>query len=301
MESLRDIRQNIKAIRSTQQIMQTMKMISNARIRKAQENMNNARPFAKKMMEMVADLKEEVLASAQEQQDQESWASRFFVNRSADSGKIGLVVITGDKGLCGSFNATLLRAAIAFLKENQEKEISVFCIGKKGKDFISRLQHKNIQIVYDSIGIFPKVEYVHAELLGEAVMKEYFDKKLASVTLLYNDFKSMGSQKLVQSTILPFSLESNLKEKDKHDFLFEPGMKEIFKILVPRLIKANMFRVLLESQAANLAATMNAMDAASKNAAELADALGVKLNKVRQTGITNEILDIVNGAEALNG
>lgn len=301
MESLRDIRQNIKAIRSTQQIMQTMKMISSARIRKAQESMDNARPFAKKMLEMVADLKQEVLALPQEVDGKESWASRLFVNQTGNPNKIGLIVITGDKGLCGSFNAVILRAAIAFLKENQDKEISVFCIGKKGKDFINRIRHKNINIVYDSVGIFPKVQYVHAELLGEAVMKEFFGKNLSSVTLLYNDFKSMGSQRLAQYKILPFTLDEEMKEKDDHEFLFEPDVKEIFKILVPRLIKANMFRVLLESQAANLAATMNAMDAASKNAGELADALGVKLNKVRQAGITDEILDIVNGAEALNG
>lgn len=301
MESLRDIRQNIKAIRSTQQIMQTMKMISSARIRKAQESMENARPFAKKMLEMVADLKQEVLALPQEVDGQESWASRLFINKTGDCNKVGLIVITGDKGLCGSFNAVILRAAVAFLKENQDKEIYVFCIGKKGKDFINRFRHKNIHIVYDSVGIFPKVEYVHAVLLGEAVMKEYFEKNLSSITLLYNDFKSMGSQRLAQYKILPFSLDAEVKETDGREFLFEPGMKEIFKILVPRLIKANMFRVLLESQAANLAATMNAMDAASKNAGELAEALGVKLNKVRQSGITNEILDIVNGAEALNG
>lgn len=301
MESLRDIRQNIKAIRSTQQIMQTMKMISSARIRKAQESMDNARPFAKKMLEMVADLKQEVLALPQEVDGKESWASRLFVNQTGNPNKIGLIVITGDKGLCGSFNAVILRAAIAFLKENQDKEISVFCVGKKGKDFINRIRHKNINIVYDSVGVFPKVQYVHAELLGEAIMKEFFGKNLSSVTLLYNDFKSMGSQRLAQYKILPFTLDEEIKEKDDHEFLFEPDVKEIFKILVPRLIKANMFRVLLESQAANLAATMNAMDAASKNAGELADALGVKLNKVRQAGITDEILDIVNGAEALNG
>lgn len=300
MESLRDIRQNIKAIRSTQQIMQTMKMISSARIRKAQQAMDNARPFAKKMLEMVADLKQEVLALP-EQEEKESWASRFFVNKTGDPSKIGLVVITGDKGLAGSFNAVILRAAVAFLRENREKEISVFCIGKKGRDFISRLRYNNIKIVYDSVGIFPKVTYAHAELLGEAVMKEFYEKNLSSVTLIYNDFKSMGSQRLAQEPLLPFTVEEKENKKDETEFLFEPDVKKIFQILVPRLMKANMYRILLESQAANLAATMNAMDAASKNAGELADALGVKLNKVRQAGITNEILDIVNGAEALNG
>ncbi len=203
--------------------------------------------------------------------------------------------------MAGSFNAVILRAAVGFLKEHQDKEVSVFCVGKKGRDFINRLRHKNIKIVYDSVGIFPKVTYAHAELLGEAVMKEFFEKNLSSVTLIYNDFKSMGSQRLAQYEMLPFELDHEVKKDDDKEFLFEPGVKEIFRTLVPRLMKANMYRVLLESQAANLAATMNAMDAASKNAGELADALGVKLNKVRQAGITNEILDIVNGANALNG
>ena len=145
----------------------------------------------------------------------------------------------------------------------------------------------NLHLVYESVGIFPKVSYAHAELLGEAVLKTYFEQNLGSVTLIYNDFKS-------------FHFEATENKKDESDFLFEPGMLEIFKLLVPRLVKANMYRMLLESQAANLAATMNAMDAASKNAGELVAALGVKLNKVRQASITNEILDIVNGAEALN-
>ncbi len=301
MESLRDIRQNIKAVRSTQQIMQTMKMISSARIRKAQQAMENARPFAKKMLEMAADLKQEVLAMA-EPEGTESWASRFFLNKTGDPNKIGLVVITGDKGLAGSFNAVILRAVVAFLKENQDKQVSIFCVGKKGRDFISRFRHKNIRIVYHSVGIFPKVAYAHAELLGDAVMKEFFDNNLGSVSLIYNDFKSMGSQRLAQYELLPLQLAAGAeKEKDETDFEFEPGVKEIFRLLVPRLVKAHMYRVLLESQAANLAATMNAMDAASKNAGELVGALEVKLNKVRQAGITNEILDIVNGAEALNG
>ena len=158
----------------------------------------------------------------------------------------------------------------------------------------------NLHLVYESVGIFPKVSYAHAELLGEAVLKTYFEQNLGSVTLIYNDFKSLASQNLVEQKFLPFHFETTENKKDESDFLFEPGMLEIFKLLVPRLVKANMYRMLLESQAANLAATMNAMDAASKNAGELVAALGVKLNKVRQASITNEILDIVNGAEALN-
>ncbi len=299
MESLRDIRQNIKAIKSTQQIMQTMKMISSARIRRAQEAMEAARPFAKKMLEMVDDLKQDILALPQPDEG-ESWAGRFFINKTGDPNKIGLVVITGDKGLAGSFNAVILRSVLHFLKENKGKEIFLFAIGKKGRDFLTRLKMPNLHLVYESVGIFPKVSYAHAELLGEALLKTYFEQKLGRVTLIYNDFKSLASQNLVETNFLPFDFEAIPNEKEESDFLFEPGMLEIFKLLVPRLVKANMYRFLLESQAANLAATMNAMDAASKNAGELVTALGVKLNKVRQAGITNEILDIVNGAEALN-
>ncbi len=299
MESLRDIRQNIKAIKSTQQIMQTMKMISSARIRRAQEAMEAARPFAKKMLEMVDDLKQDILALPQPDEG-ESWAGRFFINKTGDPNKIGLVVITGDKGLAGSFNAVILRSVLHFLKENKGKDIFLFAIGKKGRDFLTRLKMPNLHLVYESVGIFPKVSYAHAELLGEALLKTYFEQKLGRVTLIYNDFKSLASQNLVETNFLPFDFEAIPNEKEESDFLFEPGMLEIFKLLVPRLVKANMYRFLLESQAANLAATMNAMDAASKNAGELVTALGVKLNKVRQAGITNEILDIVNGAEALN-
>ena len=300
MESLRDIRQNIKAIKSTQQIMQTMKMISNARIRRAQDAMTAARPFAKKMYQMVDDLKQDILAMPQPDDAAESWAGRFFINKAGDPKKVGLLVITGDKGLAGSFNAVILRSALHFLKANQDKEVFVFAVGKKGRDFLARLKMPNLHLVYESVGIFPKVSYAHAELLGEAVLKTYFEQNLGSVTLIYNDFKSLASQNLVEQKFLPFHFEATENKKDESDFLFEPGMLEIFKLLVPRLVKANMYRMLLESQAANLAATMNAMDAASKNAGELVAALGVKLNKVRQASITNEILDIVNGAEALN-
>ena len=299
MESLRDIRQNIKAIKSTQQIMQTMKMISNARIRRAQDAMTAARPFAKKMLQMVEDLKQDILAMPQPDEG-ESWAGRFFVNRTGDPKKIGLLVITGDKGLAGSFNAVILRSVLHFLKANQDKEIFLFAVGKKGRDFLARLKMPNLHLVYESVGIFPKVSYAHAELLGEAVLKTFYEQKLGQVTLIYNDFKSLASQNLVQQKLLPFDFEAIANKKEESDFVFEPGMVDIFKLLVPRLFKANMYRFLLESQAANLAATMNAMDAASKNAGELVTALGVKLNKVRQASITNEILDIVNGAEALN-
>ena len=300
MESLRDIRQNIKAIKSTQQIMQTMKMISSARIRRAQQAMQNARPFAQKMLAMVDDLKQDILAMPRFADGKESWDERIFINKTGEASKIGLVVVTGDKGLCGSFNAVILRSVIGFLRRHRDKQIYLFAVGKKGRDFLARLKMPQLHLVYESVGIFPKISYAHAELLGEALLKTYLEEKLGQVTLIYNDFKSLASQNLVEKKWLPFNFDLVENEKEEHDFVFEPGMLEIFNQLVPRLIKANLYRILLESQAANLAATMNAMDSASKNAGDLVGALEIKLNKVRQAGITNEILDIVNGAEALN-
>ncbi|MCQ2410688.1 MAG: ATP synthase F1 subunit gamma [Elusimicrobiaceae bacterium] len=300
MESLRDIRQNIKAIKSTQQIMQTMKMISNARIRRAQQAMAAARPFATKMLEMVDDLAPQVMSLPQPEDAPETWARQLFINRSADPNKTGLLVITGDKGLAGSFNAVVLRAVMRFIREHQHQQIFVLAVGKKGRDFLARLRLKNLHIVYESVGIFPKISYAHAELLGEAVLKVFLQEKLQEVTLIYNDFKSLASQNLVEQVLLPFAPGVARQKITPAQFEFEPGLLDIFKLMVPRLVKANMYRVLLESQAANLAATTSAMDAASKNAGEIVSALGLKLNKVRQAGITNEILDIVNGAEALN-
>ena len=132
------------------------------------------------------------------------------------------------------------------------------------------------------------------------MLKVFLQEKLHNITLIYNDFKSLASQNLVETFVLPFAPGEKGEKKFAQEFSFEPGLTDIFKLMVPRLIKANMYRVLLESQAANLAATTSAMDAASKNAGEIVSALGLTLNKVRQAGITNEILDIVNGAEALN-
>ena len=184
MESLRDIRQNIKAIKSTQQIMQTMKMISSARIRKAQEAMQNARPFAQKMLLMVDDLKMDILSMPANGEEAESWPSRFFVNKTGNPDKVGLICITGDKGWAGSFNAVILLRVLQFLKENQGKEIKVFAIGKKGRDFLARLKMAGLEIGYGKGGVFPKGRYGHAELVGGGVIEGVFQNQFGAVTAI---------------------------------------------------------------------------------------------------------------------
>ncbi|MBQ3933844.1 MAG: F0F1 ATP synthase subunit gamma [Elusimicrobiaceae bacterium] len=225
---------------------------------------------------------------------------RYFDNTLGDKNKVGLILITGDKGLCGAFNAVTLREALRWIRENKDKEKYIFVIGKKGADFVRRIKMDNLHIVCELINIFPHISYAHASLIKEKLEECTVKENLSKVDLIYNNFKSVASQELVNKTFLPFDFEEIEGETDLQNFIFEPGIMEVLITLLPRYIGANIYRFLLESQAAELAARMNAMESAANNAQEIADNLSVKLNKVRQEGITNEINEIVGGANALN-
>lgn len=298
MESLRDLRQEIKAIKSTQQIMLTMKMISSARIKKAQQQMEQGRPFAQKMSVMIDNLRKDIQDPSSEIRSTPAY--RFFDNTGTDFNAVSLLLITADKGLCGAFNAVALRAALKWIRDNDAKEKYVFVVGKKGRDFLRRLKLPRLTIMGELIGIFPKASYAHASIIKDALDKLGREKNVSTVDIIYNDFKSMASQTLISKTFLPFNFDEIAGEEDLSDFIFEPNMLEIFLTLLPRYISATVYRFLLESQAAELAARMNAMESAGKNAGEIVDGLSVKLNKVRQATITNEITEIVSGAQALN-
>lgn len=298
MESLRDIKQQIKAINSTKQMMLTMKMVSSARIRSAQQTMLNGRPFAQKMASLIDNLRKDI--QDEENPFRQNKYYRYFDNSLGDKNKVGLILITGDKGLCGAFNAVTLREALRWIRENKDKEKYIFVIGKKGADFVRRIKMANLHIVCELINIFPHISYAHASLIKEKLEECTVKENLSKVDLIYNNFKSVASQELVNKTFLPFDFEEIEGETDLQNFIFEPGIMEVLITLLPRYIGANIYRFLLESQAAELAARMNAMESAANNAQEIADNLSVKLNKVRQEGITNEINEIVGGANALN-
>ena len=298
MESLRDIKQQIKAINSTKQMMLTMKMVSSARIRSAQQTMLNGRPFAQKMASLIDNLRKDI--QDEDNPFRQNKYYRYFDNKSGDKNKIGLLLITGDKGLCGAFNAVTLRESLKWIRENKDKEKFIFVIGKKGADFVRRIKMPNLHIVCELINIFPHISYVHASLIKEKLEECTVKENLSKVDLIYNNFKSVASQELVNKTFLPFDFDEIEGEEDLQNFIFEPGIMQVLETLLPRYIGANIYRFLLESQAAELAARMNAMESAANNAQEIADNLSVKLNKVRQEGITNEINEIVSGANALN-
>jgi F-type H+-transporting ATPase subunit gamma len=296
MASLREIRRKIKSVKSTEQITKAMKMVAAARMRRSQAAILAARPFAVKMEELVRELAAlEIagdIAAGREIQIHE-----FFDVRP--EGPEALLLVTADKGLCGAFNASLIKGAIEWLKARQGKKTLLALVGRKGRDFVHRLRGFDCEILTEMTGIFPKVGFSHAELIGKALIDAYRERALSRVTVLYNEFKSVAQQRIVQAQLLPIPPFEAAGEPRLSDFDFEPKREQLLDALLPRYIKAQVYRVLLESQAAELAARMNAMDSASKNAKELREALNLTLNRQRQAIITKEIAELVGGAEGL--
>lgn len=318
MASLRDIKKNIASVKSIKQITYAMKMVAAARIKRAQSAILASRPFAVQMDRLIGDLYNEL----GEEDLCGTGVCDLFEERNP-GGTLVLLLVTADKGLCGSFNTNLLKAAAAWLKENRGRKICAVVVGRKGRDFLHRLKGLDLEIAHEMVGVFPKVGYVHAQLLSDAVMKLYRERPVESVTFIYNEFKSMMTQNIVTGRLLP--LKRHIIEETRDDgsrssgqnssssmplsadlkrtsgaFSFEPGKAALLGELLPRHIGAQLYRTLLESQAAELAARMNAMESASKNATELIDGLTLKMNKTRQAMITTELNEIVSGSEALN-
>ena len=295
MASLREIRRKIKSVKSTQQITKAMKMVAAARMRRAQSAILASRPFAVKMDSAVRDLA--LMEIAADLADPRGGPIHPFFAAAGEE-RPALVLITADKGLCGAFNANVIRASIDWLRRHAGRPTAVAAAGRKGRDFIRRLRGDAPAILTELVGVFPKVGFAQAELLGNAVIEAYLSGRVTRVTVLYNEFKSVATQRVAQAELLPIPVPSGRHEGE--GFQFEPGREELLGALLPRYVKAQLYRFLLESQAAELAARMNAMDAASKNAAELIGALTLSLNRTRQGIITREIAELVGGAEALS-
>ncbi|HAH31860.1 MAG TPA: ATP synthase F1 subunit gamma [Elusimicrobia bacterium] len=298
MASIRDIRKHIGSVKSIKQITYAMKMVAAARIKRAQFGILSARPFSDKMDALVGDLYSEM----GEEDFKASPAYKLFEEKTM-AGAVCLVLVTADKGLCGSFNTNLLKAALAWLKEYRGKKIYVIAVGRKGRDFLKRLKGLDLELHFEMVNIFPRADYAKAEILGGKVIELFLGGNIERVTLIYNEFKSMLTQRIVTGDLLPLQkrvLSSGIEVK-RGDFNFEPSKAGLLEALLPRQLKAQLYRVLLESQAAELAARMNAMESASKNAAELIEGLTLKMNKTRQAMITTELNEIVGGAEALGG
>jgi F-type H+-transporting ATPase subunit gamma len=294
MPNLLDIRRRIKSVKNTQQITKAMKMVSAAKLKRAQDRVVTARPFANKMTEVLAGLADRI---------DEDFRHPLLDARGDE--RYLLVLITADKGLCGAFNTNLIKAAQGFVRDNAGKQIEILAVGRKGRDFFRR---RGVDLAGEYIGVTGKgrVEFSEALEIARDVIKRYTDnQEIDKAFLIYNEFKSVLQQRVVTEQLLPVSRnesgsEAAASEKPVTlvDYIYEQPPAEIFARLLPRLIETQIFRALLESIASEQGARMTAMDSASKNARELIDSLTLNMNRVRQAAITNEIIEVVSGAAA---
>jgi F-type H+-transporting ATPase subunit gamma len=287
MPSLIDLRRRIRAVKSTQQITKAMKMIAASRLRRAQERVVAARPFARRMLAVLNGLVGRV--------DQD--AHPLLKATIDPQAPTLLLVITADRGLCGSVNSNVIKAAGQFIvSQRQGREVTLGLVGRKGRDFFRR---RGFDVRYEAAGIFQRLSFSDAAALADAAIEEFTSGRVGSVHLVYNEFKSVMSQRLVVEQLLPIPrLESAAAAAPAIDYLYEPAPEQIFKDLLPRHVQVQVYRALLESNAAFFAAQMTAMDAATRNSAEMLDSLTLYMNKVRQAAITREIIEVVSGAAA---
>jgi len=292
MPSLIDLRRRIRAVKSTQQITKAMKMVAASKLRRAQENIVNARPFASQMLHVLNSLASRVDERAH------PLLHRPTLPESQEQIPTLLFVITADRGLCGSFNTNIVKSAAQFLTEDPQREVALGLIGRKGRDFFLR---RGFDVRYELVNLFAHLKYTDAQRIAKAAIEQFTANDVDGVYLLYNEFKSVLQQRVVVERLLPIPrLEGFESDWLAHtDYLYEPEPAAIFSDLLPRHVETQVYRALLESAAAEHAARMTAMDSATKNSGEVIDQLTLYMNKVRQANITREIIEVVSGAQAL--
>ena len=284
MPSLLDLRRRIRAVKSTQQITKAMKMIAASRLKRAQDRVIAARPFAQRMQQVLNSLAARVDPDAHP------------LLRTPTSGRPLLIVVTADRGLCGSFNANVIKAGGQFiLTQGRTGGVTLALVGRKGRDFFRR---RGFDVALEQVGIFQRLTFDHAVEIGNVAIDEFVSGRASSVDLVYNEFKSVISQRVVVERLLPIPRAEFDTGQQGTDYLYEPEPEEIFRELLPRYVQAQVYRALLESNAAFFAAQMTAMDAATRNSTEMIDSLTLYMNKVRQAAITREIIEVVSGASA---
>ena len=290
MPSLIDLRRRIRAVKSTQQITKAMKMIAASRLRRAQDRVTGARPFAQRMLQVLNGLVARVDPSAHP-----------LLRTPADGeGRPLVIVITADRGLCGGFNSNAIKGAGQFIGAEHKagRQPTLGLVGRKGRDFFRR---RGFEVVLEHVNIFQRLTFSHAEMIANTAIEEFTSGRASSVTLGYNEFKSVMSQHVAVERLLPIpqgDLEAEAPTGSGADYLYEPTAQEIFRDLLPRHVQVQVYRALLESNAAFFAAQMTAMDAATRNSTEMLEDLTLYMNKVRQAAITREIIEVVSGAAA---
>jgi F-type H+-transporting ATPase subunit gamma len=283
MPSLIDIRRRIRSVRNTQQITKAMKMVSAAKLRRAQDRVIASRPYGAALRGLLADVAAAAAAD-------ERVATHPLLARRPEQ-RIQLVLITSDKGLAGAFNANLIKAAQRFAEEHKPAATDFLLIGRKGRDFFRK---RGVPITGEHLGM-AKVQYEDAGAIAQKLMERFRNEEIDAVYLLYNEFKSVMAQRVTLAQVLPMELP---KQTEPVDFIFETPAVEMLASLLPRYVEIELYRALLESAGAEHAARMTAMDAATSNAADMIETLTLYMNRVRQASITKEIIEVVSGAAA---
>ncbi len=269
-------------------------MVAASRLRRAQERIQQARPFATQMLRVLNSLATRVDPGSHPLLDER-------LEKRA-GGKVLLFVITADRGLCGSFNTNAIKAAGNFITEDAGRQVALGLIGRRGRDFFAR---RGFEVRYEQVNLFQALQFDHARDIAQAAIEEFVEGRVDSVYLVYNEFKSVLQQRIVLERLLPIprlDIEGpspGATEGPTVDYLYEPTPQELFTTLLPRHVEVQVFRALLESNAAFYAAQMTAMDAATRNSADMLEQLTLYMNKVRQAAITREIIEVVSGAQAL--
>jgi F-type H+-transporting ATPase subunit gamma len=285
MASLKEVKNRIGSVISTQQITKAMKMVAAAKLRKSQERITQMRPFAQKMSAILQNLS----ASGS---DTDAWYAK-----QREINKVLLVVVTSDRGLCGSFNSTVIKSAVRVAQENYSgKQVTILPIGKKGFEFFGK---RNAKLVADYSTLFTKLSFENVSECAEFIMNAFRKGEYDRVEIVYNQFKNVATQILQVEQFLPVKPQAEAKKGSDIDYIFHPNQEEILSGLVPKSLKVQLYKSVLDSNASENGARMTAMDKASENAGELLKELKLSYNRTRQAAITKEILEIVGGAEAL--
>ncbi len=284
MPSLIDIRRRIRSVRNTQQITKAMKMVSAAKLRRAQDRVIAARPYAALMRKVLANLAVAV------ESDEQAAANPLLARRPEK--RVLLLLFTSDKGLAGAFNANLIKAAQKFMEERRDAELEIETIGRKGRDFFRK---RGARIVAEHIGILGRPTFEDAAAIARKAIERFRNGELDAVYVLNNEFKSMVSQRLSVARLLPVEIPPN---PEVVDYIFEQPPNQILEALLPRYVETEVYRSMLETGAAEHAARMMAMEAATSNANDMIERLTLYMNRVRQASITKEIIEVVSGASA---
>jgi F-type H+-transporting ATPase subunit gamma len=291
MPSLLDMRRRIKSVKNTQQITKAMKMVAAAKLKRAQDRVTAARPFALKMSEILGNL------SAKIGDD----FSHPLLDARGDERYL-IVVVSADKGLCGGFNTNLLKAAQTFIKDNTGKQFEMIPVGRKGRDYFKR---RNVAFVEEYVGLTGagRIEYGDARGIAQRIINTFTeDETIDKVFIVFSEFKSVLTQKMTVEQLLPIPRNSETTgdaNKAQAEYIYEQTPTEIFGKLLPKQVETQVYRAILESIASEQGARMTAMDSASKNAGDLIGSLTLNMNRIRQAAITKEIIEVVSGAAAL--